>query len=286
MRRAFTLIELLVVIAIIAILAAILFPVFAQAKEAAKKTADLSNQKQIGLGATMYSADNDDFFPRNIFFETNAAGTTWTKDVTWNVAILPYIKSGQDVGFGTRGGLWVPPGTNVTLGYHVHDRISPSCGNINWGSRLCGNAGPASVSQTQINNLAEKLYITTVGVNPSWGWNPGSNMDSSWWWWSAAGTQFNPTTNACGGNAWPPRITGPTAGFRCYNKDNNDWPNWAMPRFRYAGGANIAYADGHAKFSRAEAFNWCRQMYVEGLYAGDEWMWNPSDACAPFAAFR
>ncbi|RYD72127.1 MAG: prepilin-type N-terminal cleavage/methylation domain-containing protein, partial [Verrucomicrobiaceae bacterium] len=56
-RNAFTLIELLVVIAIIAILAAILFPVFAQAKAAAKKTADLSNQKQIATANLMYSGD-------------------------------------------------------------------------------------------------------------------------------------------------------------------------------------------------------------------------------------
>jgi prepilin-type N-terminal cleavage/methylation domain-containing protein/prepilin-type processing-associated H-X9-DG protein len=61
--QGFTLIELLVVIAIIAILAAILFPVFAQAKSAAKKTQSLSNQKQIGLGAVMYAGDNDDFLP-------------------------------------------------------------------------------------------------------------------------------------------------------------------------------------------------------------------------------
>lgn len=62
MKRAFTLIELLVVIAIIAILAAILFPVFAQAKLAAKKTADLSNLKQIGTASMMYTTDYDDVF--------------------------------------------------------------------------------------------------------------------------------------------------------------------------------------------------------------------------------
>ena len=65
MKKAFTLIELLVVIAIIAILAAILFPVFAQAKAAAKKTAALSNQKQIGLGILLYTGDYDDMYPRN-----------------------------------------------------------------------------------------------------------------------------------------------------------------------------------------------------------------------------
>src|SRR5579862_2989762 len=60
MKRAFTLIELLVVIAIIAILAAILFPVFAQAKLSAKQIVCLSNMKQIGLASMMYLADNDD----------------------------------------------------------------------------------------------------------------------------------------------------------------------------------------------------------------------------------
>jgi len=65
MKKAFTLIELLVVIAIIAILAAILFPVFAQAKLAAKKTVSISNQKQLGLAILMYTNDYDDMYPRN-----------------------------------------------------------------------------------------------------------------------------------------------------------------------------------------------------------------------------
>lgn len=64
MKKAFTLIELLVVIAIIAILAAILFPVFAQAKASAKKAAAISNQKQIGLALVMYTTDNDDRYPQ------------------------------------------------------------------------------------------------------------------------------------------------------------------------------------------------------------------------------
>jgi len=67
-RKAFTLIELLVVIAIIAILAAILFPVFAQAKESAKNSAFLSNVKQTGLGNLMYCADYDDLFPLYLEF--------------------------------------------------------------------------------------------------------------------------------------------------------------------------------------------------------------------------
>src|SRR5512142_1370838 len=62
MKRAFTLIELLVVIAIIAILAAILFPVFAQAKESAKQTQCLMQMKQLGLALAMYENDNDNYW--------------------------------------------------------------------------------------------------------------------------------------------------------------------------------------------------------------------------------
>ncbi|MBC8066023.1 MAG: prepilin-type N-terminal cleavage/methylation domain-containing protein [Chlorobia bacterium] len=81
--RAFTLIELLVVIAIIAILAAILFPVFAQAKAAAKKTSDLSNLKQNMLATLMYSNDYDDYIPHTVFQE----------DYVFAVRILPYTKN-------------------------------------------------------------------------------------------------------------------------------------------------------------------------------------------------
>jgi prepilin-type N-terminal cleavage/methylation domain-containing protein len=105
-RRAFTLIELLVVIAIIAILAAILFPVFAQAKEAAKKTADLSNMRQISLATQMYLNDSDD---RLFFYASYAAGLTVSRSrtgaimpssasvnpVRWWNAIMPYMKSTQ-----------------------------------------------------------------------------------------------------------------------------------------------------------------------------------------------
>src|SRR5436189_3665924 len=63
-RPGFTLIELLVVIAIIAILAAILFPVFAQAREKARQASCLSNVKQLGLALAMYAQDNDEMFPR------------------------------------------------------------------------------------------------------------------------------------------------------------------------------------------------------------------------------
>jgi prepilin-type N-terminal cleavage/methylation domain-containing protein len=83
MRRAFTLIELLVVIAIIAILAAILFPVFAQAKLAAKKTADLSNTKQISTAIHIYAGDNDD----------HSVVSDHESGLEWYEGLFPYVKN-------------------------------------------------------------------------------------------------------------------------------------------------------------------------------------------------
>ncbi|HWD37724.1 MAG TPA: prepilin-type N-terminal cleavage/methylation domain-containing protein [Fimbriimonas sp.] len=86
----FTLIELLVVIAIIAILAAILFPVFAQAKAAAKKTAAISNSKQVNLAMLEYATDNDDRYPILLY---NGTFDVTQGDSNVHVNIRPYYKS-------------------------------------------------------------------------------------------------------------------------------------------------------------------------------------------------
>jgi prepilin-type N-terminal cleavage/methylation domain-containing protein/prepilin-type processing-associated H-X9-DG protein len=88
-RRAFTLIELLVVIAIIAILAAILFPVFAQAREKARASACLSNMKQIGTATRMYAQDNDEYLPYGYAY-------TWPGQKQlywWQDLDRPYVKN-------------------------------------------------------------------------------------------------------------------------------------------------------------------------------------------------
>jgi prepilin-type N-terminal cleavage/methylation domain-containing protein len=126
-QRGFTLIELLVVIAIIAILAAILFPVFAQAREKARAATCLSNNKQIGLSVSMYVQDYDNTFPsqRADGMKTLAAGG---KEGTYYDALLPYCKNQQ---------IWICPsdlvntndnGKKATLippamGYHMNGNL-------------------------------------------------------------------------------------------------------------------------------------------------------------------
>jgi prepilin-type N-terminal cleavage/methylation domain-containing protein/prepilin-type processing-associated H-X9-DG protein len=107
-RHAFTLIELLVVIAIIAILAAILFPVFAQAKLAAKKTASISNLKQTNLGSLLYSGDYDDMIvpfqmPQGADWTFGGTCNYWYSQINWgtyeteykNGLLFPYLRNGE-----------------------------------------------------------------------------------------------------------------------------------------------------------------------------------------------
>jgi len=91
-RKGFTLIELLVVIAIISILAAILFPVFARARENARRASCMSNLKQLGLGVMMYTQDYDDHVPSAFQYEV-PGNTNYLN--SWMQLIMPYTKSPQ-----------------------------------------------------------------------------------------------------------------------------------------------------------------------------------------------
>jgi prepilin-type N-terminal cleavage/methylation domain-containing protein/prepilin-type processing-associated H-X9-DG protein len=134
-RSAFTLIELLVVIAIIAILAAILFPVFAQAREKARQTACLSNMKQIGLGFMMYAGDYDEVMPCAMarIAPINGGNRNY---IPYDQQVKPYIKNDQiftcpsDATKATQGDFWDGSYRNaqITRSYAYVGRINTAEG--------------------------------------------------------------------------------------------------------------------------------------------------------------
>jgi len=167
-RKAFTLIELLVVIAIIAILAAILFPVFAQAKLAAKKTAALSGNKQLALAIIMYNNDSDGQFPLGF------QGQSWTGNDLWAQRVQPYTKSigvfeasadGQG-GQVSSDGSWA----GVGISFAVNSYYGGWCCSPNWASGF-QLRGPMGVG----DNAA------LPGGNPDegYGWLDGSTLNES-----------------------------------------------------------------------------------------------------------
>jgi prepilin-type N-terminal cleavage/methylation domain-containing protein/prepilin-type processing-associated H-X9-DG protein len=146
-RRGFTLTELLVVIAIIAILAAILFPVFAQAREKARQTTCLSNMRQVGLGLTMYTQDYDEILPHNRadvpqFGDPRAAPNFLS-------AIIPYTKS--------RAIFYCPGSVPATsLGYDKSTACSElSCSNLHGNAVVMGRALSAMPTPADIVYLDE-----------------------------------------------------------------------------------------------------------------------------------
>ncbi len=161
-RRAFTLIELLVVIAIIAILAAILFPVFAQAKEAAKKTACLSNLKQVGLGAVMYGGDNDDtLFPWSYGY-SDADGAYWTRYWFADTAngkkpkfsegyLGPYMKTGPLVDCPSASALTTTDTKPVAYGANWYLFLNVKA--------PAGQNPSIVVSFTQVENPVETIFV-------------------------------------------------------------------------------------------------------------------------------
>jgi len=114
-KNGFTLIELLVVIAIIAILAAILFPVFARARENARRASCQSNLKQIALGVIQYAQDFDERYPPSRF--RDATTTDYIADGYWSKFIFPYVKSEQIYDCPSVSGAVEPLTLGINAGY-------------------------------------------------------------------------------------------------------------------------------------------------------------------------
>jgi len=150
-RNGFTLIELLVVIAIIAILAAILFPVFSQAREKARQTGCLSNLKQIGTGLMMYTQDYDEAYPCNWF------GGLWPttpdgKQYKWMDAIYPYVKSEQ---------VFTCPSDGGARKTYIHYSRLPKASQDNWGSYLTNTAyWDNGAGQSPSSDISSKQTVT------------------------------------------------------------------------------------------------------------------------------
>lgn len=298
MKRAFTLIELLVVIAIIAILAAILFPVFAQAKEAAKKTQDLSNQKNITTAHMIYMTDADDYFPRHVYGAPGRNNGGWDMPFTWREALMPYVKNGSKNYTATTaladGGIWDTPAKagargvygsnrNLTPGqcYWRSDTSSWDCDSSATGV-LTGRPVAPSITVTQLDVPADTSVVIPSRIMTDWNAS-GDYSEGAWWWY--------------GGATWPPLQTGPTSHEKWdYDTSSGTASGRGEPyniaRYRYSGGMNTGFADGHAKFVKKGGFSWCRYIYVKGIaqdygagMAPEDWSWmfTPGNACQAFA---
>ncbi|MEO7718839.1 MAG: DUF1559 domain-containing protein [Capsulimonas sp.] len=234
MKKGFTLIELLVVIAIIAILAAILFPVFAKAREKARQISCASNMKQLALGLIQYNQDNDESMPTtNIIW-----GGGWTGE------IYPYIKSkgvyacpdDSTNPLSTEGGA-TPLATRVSYGLNANV-LSPYVDNAQNGyqgnyfgragsTALAAQTAPASTvllfelqGQQNVDVTDPRETASAIGVGASGTGGCGSGIDAYY----------------C------------RAKYATGKIDSYDIPNWSGNLGVHTDGANYAALDGHVKW--------------------------------------
>jgi prepilin-type N-terminal cleavage/methylation domain-containing protein/prepilin-type processing-associated H-X9-DG protein len=220
-HRGFTLIELLVVIAIIAILAAILFPVFAQAREKARQAVCLSNEKQIGTAIMMYAQDYGEMYPIYDYYPK--------EDVYWYDMINPYVKASSN-----RSSIFRCPSVsglatavNTSGGYaanYLHViQYAPQFNNsktYKWYSPA--DDGPCPMAR--LSRPAETIMIGDSEVECGKGQGGG---------WAALYCPIE----LPGGPTW--------ASPNCVDK------TWGLAK-RHSGGGNFLMADGHARWMRRE----------------------------------
>lgn len=223
--KAFTLIELLVVIAIIAILAAILFPVFARARDNARRATCISNLKQIGLGMMMYTQDNDQRFSPQ-YISNEPAGyippdgqAFYAGYQFWQQTLFPYVKSDQ---------LFYCPDSPSQAGSQPAGAGDTAGGNMqmlnaNYSySDLIAPTAPPALTDSAIVSPGSTYLFMEDGI---YEFDPSSIK-------TASGSYYMP-----GAGLYGISCTTVTAGFQadCQNG-------------RHFGGVTVAYADGHVKW--------------------------------------
>ena len=282
-RRAFTLIELLVVIAIIAILAAILFPVFAQARESARKTSCLSNLKQIGTATLMYTQDYDENFPTY---------ASWTDRARVQNPLDPNDRPGGTTGPGRRP-MW-------------QWKIYPY--NKNWDLYSCPSDGATpTVITARFHNISYGYnygYLSTLEVTA----DPGDPAVTQWFsgvsqaavtrpanivaFTDGGGRVFGNVANTLGSmvnppDAWPSEkyFYGPTEvgwGRNCQTYfAGTKWGDTDGFAFRHQEGGNITFSDGHAKFHKTGAaasgtnYNPAQSCTQTWILDYSRYLWDP-----------
>jgi prepilin-type N-terminal cleavage/methylation domain-containing protein len=289
-KRGFTLIELLVVIAIIAILAAILFPVFAQAKASAKQAACLSNAKQYGLGIHMYAADTDDHAPLVQYtnsYDANPARAD--RDQAVGNLVQPYIKSypmfqspASPCGDSVRDLDLINPNTvayrkeqyefnraiKADYGYNV-EYFSP----MGYDPTYPNGFHPAGLSLA----IPEKPADTILLINSVWDRQGGAPRGGGNW-----GVDMPCRYYADGSDSLPPvpagsigrwwwggwNPTNPTA----WNVFGGVWPYHRQGQI-----AIVVWADGHAKglrTSQVSAGCDVRNGWAGRIFDADKYIWD------------
>lgn len=210
-RSGFTLIELLVVIAIIALLAAILFPVFARARENARKSSCANNLKQLALCIAQYSQDFDETLTENT--TGNAAGA-------WTNLIQPYLKNRQSLSCPSRNG--------VAIGYGFSYRMTQASTTVFDDSK---HLWTQTASIADFKTTAGTIMLTDTGKVT----NPAAAPDA--WKWST-------TSNDTGYLRFSQKPLDVSSGYDACCWTGDPW----RPIPVHLGGTNCAFIDGHVKF--------------------------------------